>query len=283
VCRNVLADPREPKFRALKLSNESIQRRLIQRPGGLDFVLAAGWIRQQRLNVLELVSSLPLAPLEPHVKAGGAPAGSSDEAAKAQADVQLIRLQQALDWLESTTVTFTAYHLQAGRAPSDPVAECTLQLRLPTSKVTAGFMRNDTLEAVYRYAETYFVKERRGQLSLRLPDSSAVALEARKNSAGSGSIPPAPATHGDTAAGRTLEALDLCPRAALLVTVADDAQRADLFSSTHQTGVEKHHVAKLVHSGRGEAEKKKKVQEKAEKELQRTQALAAFRDDRQDR
>jgi len=212
------------------------------------------------------------------------------------ADAQLVAVQRALDWLEATTAAFTKHHHAAGRVPTEPLAECILQLRLPTSKVTAGFMALDTLEAVYQYAEGYFVSGRRGQLTLRLPDS-AETLGPRRAAAAATADDDDAAAAGAAAAvpgdieieiddpmsnfPRTLHSLGLCPRSALLVTLADDAQRAHIFSATHHTSLEKHHVAKSVSSGKTEAVVQKRAQEKADREKQRSQALAAFKDDRQ--
>lgn len=288
ICKNaVTPSSSSAKYRVLKLSNESIKRRLVGRQGGVEFLLAGGWVRRQQAgaDLLELP-----APAGSEDDAKEAPSGPQDLAqAQACENAQAATLLQALAWLESTTVALQAYHEQAGRRPSDSIAEVTLSLRLPTSKVVAGFMRRDPLSAVRSYAASYFVPSRRGDVSLRLPDCSAVALGG--TTAAAAAVPdatttaaPAPAPvgvdHPEATLEATLEALGLAPRAALTVTVADDVQRADLFSHTHKRAAEQTRVEKVVSSGQGQAEFRRKVQEKQGRVKQRAQALAAFEEDR---
>ena len=285
ICKNAVtpSSSSSAKYRVLKLSNESIKRRLVGRQGGVEFLLAGGWVRRQQAgaDLLELP-----APAGSEDDAKEAPSGPQDLAqAQACENAQAATLLQALAWLESTTAALQAYHEQAGRRPSDSIAEVTLSLRLPTSKVVAGFMRRDLLSAVRSYAASYFLPSRRGDVSLRLPDCSAVALGG--TTAAAAAVPdatttaaPAPAPVGVDHPEATLEALGLAPRAALTVTVADDAQRADLFSHTHKRAAEQTRLEKVVSSGQGQAELRRKVQEKQGREKQRAQALAAFEEDR---
>lgn len=43
LCQNILLNPMEPKFRTIKLNNKTIENRLINRKGGLEFLTAAGF------------------------------------------------------------------------------------------------------------------------------------------------------------------------------------------------------------------------------------------------
>ena len=81
----------------------------------------------------------------------------------------------------------------------------------------------------------------------------------------------------------TLESLGLAPRAALTVTVADDAQRADIFSHTHRRATERAAAERATSAGGGEAASRRRAREQQDRERQREQALAAFREDREGR
>ncbi len=57
LCKNVILNPSEKKYRIVKLSNKGIQERLVNRKGGLEFLNAVGFQTKvlDRSKVLELV------------------------------------------------------------------------------------------------------------------------------------------------------------------------------------------------------------------------------------
>lgn len=44
LCQNIISNQEESKFRTIKLSNKTIQNRLINRKGGLEFLAAVGFL-----------------------------------------------------------------------------------------------------------------------------------------------------------------------------------------------------------------------------------------------
>jgi len=57
LCNNALTSPGEAKFRSVNLSNEKIRERLSSVRGGLAAMKAAGWIRDEASNTLQLPDS----------------------------------------------------------------------------------------------------------------------------------------------------------------------------------------------------------------------------------
>lgn len=43
LCRNIVANPAEPKYRSIKLNNKALEIRLLGRKGGLEFLAAIGF------------------------------------------------------------------------------------------------------------------------------------------------------------------------------------------------------------------------------------------------
>jgi hypothetical protein len=44
ICKNIVNNPFEPKYQTIKLSNKTVQQRIVQRKGGLEFLGAVGFI-----------------------------------------------------------------------------------------------------------------------------------------------------------------------------------------------------------------------------------------------
>lgn len=270
LCRNILENPLVSKYRTIKLSNESIQRRLVKRSGGVEFLVAIGWrsLLREREPVLEF-----MIPVEPSssVTAAPQPKSSAGNACNMVAELtkdQIARIHLAQQWLINSVQSLQEFHNSADRTPDTIIAECILQLRLnvpvssSSSRLVAGFMRGDTLSAVYRFVHAYFLPTRRGAVLLRLPDTAAVLGEDNSQHT------------------QTLESLGLCPRSTLLVGVKDDIERATVLQSVHEAAIEREKVEKLVSTGKSEIAIHRKEKEKAERALERERALAAFKDDR---
>ena len=43
LCRNIVANPAEPKYRSFKLNNKALEKRLLGRKGGIEFLAAIGF------------------------------------------------------------------------------------------------------------------------------------------------------------------------------------------------------------------------------------------------
>jgi hypothetical protein len=130
---NIISSPEESKFRSIKVSNEQINRRLIQRKGCVELLQACQWKSEakdgEKFWVLD-------------IKEDGS---------------DIVHLQLVLDWLEATVASYKNYHFGSGRVDSDLLAEVTLQLRMPNgTSILGGFMSADTLSRVKLFAQSYF-------------------------------------------------------------------------------------------------------------------------------
>jgi hypothetical protein len=145
ICNNILQHPHDMKYQQLKLSNKSIQTRLLTRHGGLDFLHAIGFEIQthdfQKVLVLR-----------------------NNE-----------NIQYGLMWLDETVNTCIDM-AQCNRSQSSnsdkPCAECILQILISnTLTVIGGFMYEDNLESVVDFVKCFFKKED-PLVCLRLPNRS---------------------------------------------------------------------------------------------------------------
>jgi PUB domain len=80
LCQNILLNPTEPKFRSIKLNNKTIENRLINRKGGLEFLTAAGF----KTVVVDTVKTMQI---------------EFDESNSA---VKLVDIDEAQNWLGET-------------------------------------------------------------------------------------------------------------------------------------------------------------------------------------
>lgn len=83
LCLNILRDSEEPKYRIIKLNNKTIEDRLVNRKGGLEFLTAAGF----KTVVVDAIRTMQLEIDEPN------------------SAVQLVELDEALAWLTYTVDT----------------------------------------------------------------------------------------------------------------------------------------------------------------------------------
>ena len=83
LCRNILLNPDDPKYRIIKLNNKTIQSRLLGRKGGLEFLSAVGF----RTVVVDGTRTLQL---------------DIDDVDR---EVRLVEIEESLSWLASTVDT----------------------------------------------------------------------------------------------------------------------------------------------------------------------------------
>jgi hypothetical protein len=246
---NVMESPKDSKFRLLKLTKDIIKRRLVQRNGGVEFLIAAGWIAtaRDREPVLELPMSVE----------GIDPAVVDDEKIR----LQLENMSLAYEWLLETAKAILMQHTASERKATDACAECIIQLRFANgSRYSGGFMKSDTLSDVRLFAQSFFVADRRADVALRLPDIAAEAL--------------------DTAAdSQTLTQLRLSPRAVLLASTSDDATRAVVFESVHMAAAARTAAVKVGGEDYKDAMRKKAAEREAIAK-ERTRAVDNFKADR---
>lgn len=137
VISNAVANPFDPKYRTLKISNSMVKSKIMEVSGGLDFMLAVGFeLRTENENKMLVYS---------------------DD------DAGLDGLETGLSWLVNTINTCKQFGSQQAGAGSDTAgcAQCVINIRLPTgSSVLGGFMRGDKLRDVRSYACCYFLRER---------------------------------------------------------------------------------------------------------------------------
>lgn len=141
VLTNILTNRDEEKFRVVKTSNKTINSRIISRNGGLEFLLAAGFVAQAD-------------------ESGGKILKFAENALDVDAHQPLL---SAVEWLKNTVSSCVDLHASKVAVTDDdaPCCECVIQLRLPTgATASGGFMRGDTLQDVRDFAACYFHPDR---------------------------------------------------------------------------------------------------------------------------
>jgi hypothetical protein len=157
LCQNIINNPTEEKFHSIKLSNKSIQNRLINRKGGVEFLAAIGFVSifkdgEKYLSVYE----------------------NNDENVDNKINIKII--EDGIIWLNETVetcllmsnITANSKNLAQSKSIIKPCAECIIQIRLSTGQaVIGGFMREDKVSDVLSFAQTFFKAERANEVILR--------------------------------------------------------------------------------------------------------------------
>lgn len=148
ITNNLISNSYDGKYASVKVSNPSIQRRIVQRIGGVEFLQLLGFNAQldedgNKILKIQTVDHDPMELTE--------------------------YLTASLEWLNNTVTT--CVDLQASiesHSASKACCECVIQLKLPTGTVVSGgFMCCDTLDEVLNFARSYFTNER-----YNIPDTS---------------------------------------------------------------------------------------------------------------
>lgn len=139
---NIAQAPSILKFRSLKYSNATINNKIVETIGGIEFFHGVGFqttVDEQGTKVLRLTIE-------------------TSEIVEAVENLQI-----GLHWLTntvSTCRTCVSRSILLGNGLSS-CAECTIVVRLPTGvAVTGGFMRGEKLHHVRSFACCYFVEAR---------------------------------------------------------------------------------------------------------------------------
>jgi PUB domain len=144
VCRNVVENPEELKYRTIRLGNKVIESGLVSRKGGMEFLRAAGFKTRsvEDKKVLQL-----------------------DEK---EDGVEIMEIEEAVSWLNSTVDSCLRMAEMGKRKSTDCCAECIIHLRLPTgATVAGGFMKTDLVSSVLSFACCFFQHERAEDIRLR--------------------------------------------------------------------------------------------------------------------
>jgi len=156
VCKNISDNPQEAKFKSLKVTNSTIQNKIVAISGGVEVLAAVGFrpsLDDEGVKVLRIPPDLDNEQL------------SSS-------------LLESLEWIDRTVATCIECVKDGDGGNDIPCAECVINLKLPTgASVFGGFWREDKIQDIVSYASTYFVKERATAVSLMLPDIHLVLDE----------------------------------------------------------------------------------------------------------
>ena len=249
----IINTPNEDRYRSLKLSNDTIKRRILARSGGVEFLKVMGFTEVTKSSG------------EKHLEL---------EWDKQGKDIDTLKLGK--DWLVSTCDAYKTFHTNAGREDDELLAECTIQLRMPTGQtITGGFMQSDSLAQVHKFAQSYFVKARRQAVRLSQPGNSAF----------------------DACSTASLGSLGLGSRIKLTVISQDEAQTDSIFSAAARralvagnsdvygdTQVSSHQAMPASVAATAAAAEKRKREQRREQEAreeERQRALSAFQEDRE--
>jgi hypothetical protein len=144
ILKNIINNIEDKKYRSIKSSNKVVNRKILSKNGGLEFLLAVGFqIQNDETGAKILV--LPTQDDNIH-------------------EISLI--QVALDWLCCTAASCVAIGQQRQKLVYDEnkstvCCDCIIQIRLPTGTiVSGGFMSGDTLRDVLHFASCYFQTNR---------------------------------------------------------------------------------------------------------------------------
>lgn len=145
ICRNIVDNPTESKYRTIKVTNKVIEGRLVTRKGGMEFLRAANF-KSRTIDDKKV--------LQLDVKEDG---------------VDVIEVEEAIAWLNTTVDTCLRMTERSSTTQStDCCAECIIHLRLPTgATVAGGFMKNDMLSSVLSFACCFFQHDRAEDIRLR--------------------------------------------------------------------------------------------------------------------
>lgn len=157
LCQNIIDNPIEIKFHSIKLSNKSIQNRLINRKGGIEFLAAIGFISITKDG-------------EKYLSLYENNGGNVDNT------INIKKIEDGVIWLNETVetcllmsnITANSKNLAQSKNVITPCAECIIQIRLSTGQsVIGGFMREDKVIDVLSFAQTFFKADRANEVVLR--------------------------------------------------------------------------------------------------------------------
>lgn len=114
-------------------------------------------------------------------------------------------LESGLKWLKNTSAACLEFASTSG-SDNSRCCECEIQIRLPIGAlvVSGGFMKEDSLQAVKDYAMCYFQASKASLVQIKIPPSGRCV--------------------SDDELQWSLDALGLCPRSVVLVTLLSNEE-----------------------------------------------------------
>lgn len=131
IIQNCLDNPTDQKYFKIKTSGKTFQTKIATYEGGVDFLIACGFIsvvidNEKYFHLIEFDKE---------------------------------HLDLCMSWLFNTVCTCHEMRQRHKISPTDitPCAECTIQIRLPNNTTAVGgFMRNDTIRELLSFSSCYF-------------------------------------------------------------------------------------------------------------------------------
>ena len=127
VVSNIISHPDDSKFRTVKLSNKTVQQKIVSIHGGIEFLLSMKFRRatEKREQLLRISES----------------------------DVDVAWLELGLSTLDSITLSSSSSSTSSS-TPQSILASCSLHIVLPTGHtLRAGFMLDETVDDVYNFVD----------------------------------------------------------------------------------------------------------------------------------
>lgn len=184
--RNIIDDPSSDVKRYCKFSNKVISRRLVAREGGVETLVAFGFI--------------------PYTH--GEEKGLIYEDGEGGQEIACTTLETGLKWFDGTVHSI----LQYAQDDKSVCAEVIVSVRMPVgSPLIGGFMKQETIANVVSYVSNFFLEDSRSKITLRQTHNPR-DLAALVGEGGEGIIP-------------TLLSLNLTGRVSLLCTLQSDERR----------------------------------------------------------
>lgn len=240
ILHNIISEPLNEKFQTIKLSNVNIQSRLVNRSGGIEFLLAVGFKKKtidednERALVMK-ISALDMI-------------------------VNVDNLQRGLIWLQDTAATSRQMklHHRVSTSLTDSsayCAECIIQIKSSTFTITGGFMANDTIQDILDYVKCHYLDDKADEVILCYPYDTKALTPDKSN--------------------QTLYDACLYPRGTVVASILTDSLKEQVCDST-MVSVKSDAKARLDALAKVKREKQAS-REKEEK--YRGSVLQAFKDD----
>ena len=244
---NVLSNPKESKYRTIKISNKTIQQKIVAMQGGVEFLRSMHFKRatQQREQILRMQDG----------------------------DVNTSWLELGLETLDSVakSPSFSVTSSSTSTSSSSIIAACTLHIVLPTGHtLRAGFMLDETIDNVYE-----FVNYCRTDGNRQNGEESFVLSTA---------YPPC-LNYVGKLRQQTIREAGLAPRSKLLIQKSKRQDAPGVFQDKPEDKTAREEAERLEIERRDLQElrviEKKKLEREAVK-LERERAVQSFKDDRKE-
>merc|ERR1719223_523401 len=187
ILTNIIQAPTEPKYRTIKASNNTIQRKILDRSGGVECLNTLGFATKTDPESKNLTGKMFTLELKEDQE---------------ELNSCIASLKNGKDWLKENVAACieisngnqkSSSHNSSPAPAGDICAECIVHIKLPTgSTVCGGFLKTDKLANVRSFASSYFTREKFDSINLVFPHIAAKTITEEKLS-------------------KTLEELQMCP------------------------------------------------------------------------